>query len=72
MATTLMTAAVRYTGRRPTASANPLVEARRKQVMPMTEPTVAACAIVSPRPVCTRMKMPTTNPTGSQRVVVSR
>ena len=40
--------------------------------MPITAPTVAAWAIVSPRPVCTRMKMPTTKPTGSQRVVVSR
>ncbi len=38
----------------------------------MTEPIVAACAIVRPRSVCTRMKMPTTKPTGSQRVVVSR
>ena len=38
----------------------------------MTEPIVAACAMVRPRLVCTRMKMPTTNPTGSQRVVVSR
>ena len=38
----------------------------------MTEPMVAAWAIVSPRLVITRMKMPTTKPTGSQRVVVSR
>ena len=38
----------------------------------MTEPIAAAWAMVSPRPVCTRMKMPTTKPTDSQRVVVSR
>ena len=38
----------------------------------MTEPTVAAWAMERPRLVCTRMKMPTTKPTGSQRVVVSR
>jgi hypothetical protein len=70
---TLMTAAARYTGRRPTASAKPLVgSSSAKQVSPMTEPIVAAWAIVRPRLVCTRMKMPTTKPTGSQRVVVNR
>ena len=40
--------------------------------MPMTEPIVAACAIERPRSVWTRMKMPTTKPTGSHRVVVIR
>ena len=70
-AATLRAAEARYTGRRPTASANPLVgSSSAKIVNPVMEARVAAWVIERPRPVWSSRMIPTMRPTGNQRVTV--
>ncbi len=72
LAATLTTADAMKTGRRPKASAKPLVgSSRKKTVSPAADETVSDWATESPRSSCHRVSSPTTSPTGNQRVKLS-
>ena len=65
------TAAATNTGRRPKASANPLVgSSSAKTMKPITAKALKACATVSPRSSASRVIRPAMRPTGNHRVNV--